>query len=79
MKFCIFSIKSYAMILYIWLERHDMYVMVVQFSKSPEGHACYIWKNYVLLSAARKVVVVAHSYGGQVTSVLVLHALCLFV
>ena len=43
----------------------------LQDSGTPEEHASYVWKNYVLKAMAKHVDIVAHSYGGVVTVSLV--------
>eukprot|EP00026_Physarum_polycephalum_P010134 Phypoly_transcript_10285.p1 GENE.Phypoly_transcript_10285~~Phypoly_transcript_10285.p1 ORF type:complete len:331 (+),score=73.34 Phypoly_transcript_10285:209-1201(+) len=34
---------------------------------SPEKHTLYVWDNFIAKSPAKKIVIVAHSYGGVVT------------
>ncbi|CAF5166630.1 unnamed protein product, partial [Rotaria magnacalcarata] len=35
-------------------------------SGSPEEHAAYVWQFYVRQCAARRICIMAHSYGGAV-------------
>ncbi|CAF5166609.1 unnamed protein product, partial [Rotaria magnacalcarata] len=35
-------------------------------SESPEEHAAYVWQFYVRQCAARRICIMAHSYGGAV-------------
>lgn len=37
-------------------------------SKSPEEHFVYVWENFVMKSKAKHVAIVAHSYGGVITT-----------
>ncbi|XP_069973598.1 cotranscriptional regulator ARB2A-like [Penaeus vannamei] len=37
-------------------------------SKTPECHAHYVWEHYVQSTAAKHIALVAHSYGGCVTT-----------
>ena len=43
----------------------------LQGSGSPDEHAQYVWDHYVDRSAAKRIDIVAHSYGGCVTVTLV--------
>ena len=43
----------------------------LQGSGSPDEHAQYVWEHYVNRSAAKRIDIVAHSYGGCVTVTLV--------
>lgn len=43
----------------------------LQGSSSPEEHAQYVWKNFVKKSKAKRIDIVAHSYGGVVAAHLV--------
>ena len=47
------------------------FVLSCQGSESPVAHALYVWDNFIEHSAVKHVAVVAHSYGGVVTSELV--------
>ena len=38
-----------------------------QGSESAEQHAVYVWENYVQKAAAKRIAVIAHSYGGIAT------------
>ena len=40
-------------------------------SSTPEDHADYVWDNFVTKAKAARIAIVAHSYGGVVTSHLV--------
>ncbi len=42
-----------------------------QYNSNPEEHALYVWENFVTLARARLIAIVAHSYGGIVTTELV--------
>ena len=48
-----------------------MLCSATQGNSSPEEHATYVWKHIVEDCAAREIYVVAHSYGGVVTTHLV--------
>ncbi|XP_070493176.1 FAM172 family protein homolog CG10038 [Chironomus tepperi] len=39
-------------------------------SESPEKHANYVWKNYIQPLNPKKIAIVAHSYGGIITTYL---------
>ncbi len=39
-------------------------LLSLQESESPERHFSYVWKNIIEKTAASKMFVVAHSYGG---------------
>ena len=36
-------------------------------SSSPEQHAQYVWKHFITTAQARRIDIIAHSYGGVVT------------
>ena len=42
-------------------------VRLVRGSSTAESHGCTVWKDYILASPARRIDIVAHSYGGKVT------------
>ena len=46
-------------------------IQCLQGSGSPDEHALYVWDRYVDRSAAKRIDIVAHSYGGCVTVTLV--------
>lgn len=39
-------------------------------SEDPESHAAHVWKNYVAEAEAKHIALIAHSYGGCVTTAL---------
>ncbi|XP_068231258.1 cotranscriptional regulator ARB2A [Palaemon carinicauda] len=41
---------------------------IIKGSGSPEEHACYVWKKFVHKAKARHIALIAHSYGGCVTT-----------
>ena len=46
-------------------------MLLTQENASPEEHGEYIWDNYVKRAAAKHIAIIAHSYGGIVTTHLV--------
>lgn len=56
--------------------KFNLIFSVVQDNDSPESHASYVWKNVVSKTPAKDIAIVAHSYGGVVTTHLVSN-LCL--
>ena len=48
-----------------------VHVVLLQGSSTPEEHANYVWKHFISETRATKIDIVAHSYGGVVTTALV--------
>lgn len=46
-------------------------MVILQGSETPECHALYVWEQYIYPARAKHIAIIAHSYGGCVTTSLV--------
>ena len=46
-------------------------ILFPQENSTPDNHALYVWDNFVANAKAAHIAIVAHSYGGVVTTNLV--------